>query len=52
MFQGTVILSNLWGTNLDDRTWVDPHTFKPERFLDEKNEVVNAEKIVAFGIGI
>ena len=52
LLQGTIILPNFWGTNMDDGTWVDPYTFKPERFLNERSEIVNAEKIVTFGLGI
>jgi len=31
---GERVLLDLYGTNHDERSWDDPHEFKPERFID------------------
>ena len=31
--------------------WDDPDEFRPERFLNESGEVINADKIIPFGYG-
>jgi cytochrome P450 len=50
-FQGTLILPNYWGANMDEAVWEDPHCFRPERFLNANGEIFNTEKILSFGIG-
>jgi len=35
---------NLWGPTVNE--------FRPERFLDEKMNIINSEKVFAFGYGI
>lgn len=42
---------NLYSSNYSEKTWGDPHVFRPERFLDAKNNVIHAQKIMAFGLG-
>jgi hypothetical protein len=37
--------------HMSEKTWKDPFAFKPERFLDSQNNVINADKILPFGIG-
>jgi cytochrome P450 len=45
------MLSNYYSANMDDSVWPDPEEFKPERFLNASGEIINAEKIMSFGIG-
>ncbi len=49
--QGTTVIANYWGANMDESVWSDPQEFKPERFLNDKGEFINAEKILSFAIG-
>jgi cytochrome P450 len=37
---------------MDESVWPNPEEFRPERFLSSSGEVINAEKIMTFGIGI
>ncbi|OXA45059.1 farnesoate epoxidase [Folsomia candida] len=47
----TIIMSDtrLYYENKED--WIDPEAFRPERFLDEAGQVVNAGKIISFSFG-
>ncbi|XP_035687441.1 steroid 17-alpha-hydroxylase/17,20 lyase-like [Branchiostoma floridae] len=38
--KGTVVLPNLWALHHDPAIWGDPHTFRPERFLDETGKLI------------
>jgi cytochrome P450 len=49
--QGTFTTFNLYSLHHSESIWEEPHTFRPERFLDDKMKVVNTEKIIPFGIG-
>ncbi|ELU18791.1 hypothetical protein CAPTEDRAFT_184712 [Capitella teleta] len=53
---GVQILMNLWGLHHDEGFWGDPHSFRPERFLDEAGDVVSASHenrrhLMPFGAG-
>lgn len=37
--------------HLSKEEWGDPLNFRPERFLDEKMEIINSDKILPFGLG-
>ncbi|XP_065873047.1 cytochrome P450 81Q32-like [Euphorbia lathyris] len=45
--KNTMVLINAWAIHRDSETWVDPTSFKPERF---ENERCNS-KMLAFGLG-
>lgn len=36
---------------MNKEVWGDPTNFRPERFLNEKNEIINTDKLVPFGQG-
>ncbi|XP_035662482.1 cytochrome P450 2U1-like [Branchiostoma floridae] len=38
--KGTVVVPNLWALHHDPDIWGDPHTFRPERFLDETGKLI------------
>jgi len=38
--------------SMDQRSWKDPENFRPERFLDKDNTIINSEKMIAFGLGM
>ena len=46
--KGTMIIPNLWSANRDPSIWKDPDIFKPERFLDEHNHVVDAKQMPSY----
>uniref|UniRef100_A0A336KN19 CSON013586 protein n=1 Tax=Culicoides sonorensis TaxID=179676 RepID=A0A336KN19_CULSO len=37
--KGCNIIASLYAMHFDDKKWTDPHTFRPERFLDMKGEL-------------
>ena len=50
-FKGTLFVINLFGIHRSDKIWEDPEVFRPERFLRDRKELVNADKIMPFGYG-
>ncbi|KAM7280600.1 hypothetical protein ACFE04_007734 [Oxalis oulophora] len=48
---GTEIAINIYGCNMDKNQWESPEEWKPERFLDEKYDVSDLYKTMAFGAG-
>ncbi|CAL8146559.1 unnamed protein product [Orchesella dallaii] len=49
--KGTFIMSNIYKLHFDEKYWKDPHTFRPERFLDKDGIFKNDERLRAFGFG-
>lgn len=49
--KNTTVLIGLQSVHMDKEYWNDPEVFRPERFLDENNKIVNTERVVAFGQG-
>ena len=45
------ILIGLRTVHMDKSFWGDPEVFRPERFLDENNNIVNTERLIPFGLG-
>ncbi|XP_042484423.1 cytochrome P450 CYP82D47-like [Macadamia integrifolia] len=53
--KGTKLLVNIWKLQRDPRVWLDPHEFKPERFLTTHDNVdVRGQQFefVPFGSGV
>jgi ent-kaurene oxidase len=48
---GSEIAINIYGCNMDKNRWESPEEWKPERFVDEKYEVSDLYKTMAFGAG-
>nr|CAI5855416.1 unnamed protein product [Callosobruchus analis] len=42
--EGTIVLTNLYSIHMNEKVWKEPLQFRPERFLDDKNELVVDEK--------
>ena len=42
---------SLYSSNYSEQLWGDPFEFRPERFLDEKMNIIHANKIMPFGLG-
>jgi len=47
----TPIHSNLWAVHHDESIFPDPHSFRPERFINEKGAFVKHEAVIPFAIG-
>ncbi|KAK3986818.1 putative cytochrome P450 17A1 [Cladorrhinum sp. PSN332] len=49
--KGSTVIASLWSIHLNEKDFPDPHTFKPERFLDKKREYPGTTGHSAFGWG-
>lgn len=49
--KNTTVLMGIETVHMDVDYWHDPYTFRPERFLDENNKIINTERLVPFGQG-
>ncbi|GFR77479.1 cytochrome P450 2U1 [Elysia marginata] len=47
----TMIKPHLDAVHFDEKIWGDPHNFRPERFLNDKGDVVQSEHFLAFSLG-
>lgn len=48
--EDTMIIANIYGLHNDETLWTDPKSFRPERFLDDKNEK-SLPPLIPFSIG-
>lgn len=49
--QNTTILCDMRLYCEDKELWGDPEKFRPDRFIGENGELVNASSIIAFSFG-
>jgi len=49
--KGDVMVMNTYSIHMDEKVWGDPHTFRPERFLDENGNINNLTSFMPFGMG-
>ncbi|EFH59844.1 CYP82G1 [Arabidopsis lyrata subsp. lyrata] len=50
--KGTRLLVNIWKLHRDPKIWLDPKTFKPERFMEEKLQCEKSDfEYIPFGSG-
>lgn len=49
---GAVIMPNLDSVLHDEKIWGDPQNFRPERFLDNKGNLLQREEFVPFSLGM
>lgn len=49
--EGTMVFPNLYAVHMDTIHWKDPETFRPERFLDKDNNIINKDKFIPFSLG-
>jgi len=47
----TMIVPLFWAMNLDPQLWDDPHTFRPERFLDADRKLRKCDNFMPFQTG-
>lgn len=49
--KNTTILMGLRTVHMDEEYWGDPKVFRPERFLNDKNELLKNDRLMPFGQG-
>ena len=50
--EDTIILTSLYSVHMDEKFWIDPLAFRPERFLDKNGNLsVNEKYFLPFGYG-
>ncbi|CAH2325463.1 vitamin D 25-hydroxylase [Pelobates cultripes] len=49
--EGTTVITNLYSVHFDEKYWVDPEIFYPERFLDSSGQFIKKEAFVPFSLG-
>jgi len=42
---------NAYSAHMETTFWKDPENFKPERFLDGDNKIINSARVINFGLG-
>jgi cytochrome P450 len=45
------VIVNVWSFHNDPDFWGDPEVFRPERFLDEKGQLLKKDYSLPFGAG-
>lgn len=51
LFQNTTVLMSMYSIHMDKEFWCDPEVFRPQRFLNEDGKIINAERVLNFGLG-
>ena len=49
--RNTLLIFNSFSIHMSEKHWTQPKQFRPERFLDDDNNVIKPEAFVPFGIG-
>ena len=47
----TMIVPLFWAMNLNPQLWDDPHSFRPERFLDDEGKLRRCDNFMPFQTG-
>ncbi|KAJ9576498.1 hypothetical protein L9F63_025608 [Diploptera punctata] len=47
----TTVLISLWSVHRDVKHWGDPDVFRPDRFIDNKGELIKDDWLLNFGVG-
>ena len=47
----TIVIPNLYSSNMDPELWTEPHIFKPSRFLDEAGNLFKNNGLMPFSVG-
>ena len=42
---------NIYASQMDPDMWGDPENFRPERFLDDEDNIINEHNLLTFSIG-
>ena len=46
------VIPNGYSAHMDPKFWGDPENFRPERFLDADNNIINSHRVISFGLGM
>lgn len=49
--KGTTVISNIYAVHMNSALWKNPEKFQPERFLNEKGELVKSDFLMPFATG-
>jgi cytochrome P450 len=49
--KGTTLFANTWAIHHDETLFPDPHSFRPERFINAEGKFVKHEAVIPFSIG-
>ncbi|KAK7037757.1 cytochrome p450, partial [Paramarasmius palmivorus] len=49
--KGSLVFPNIWAMTHDERVYVDPYKFNPERYFDSNGELNNDSTVLGFGFG-
>ncbi|XP_055385573.1 methyl farnesoate epoxidase-like [Condylostylus longicornis] len=49
--KNTLALVSIYSLNMDKKYWIDPHNFRPERFLNNDGKLIHHEYFIPFGLG-
>jgi len=49
--KGTPVFANIWAIHNDESLFPDPHSFRPERFINAEGKFVKHEAVIPFAIG-
>ncbi|XP_076820807.1 cytochrome P450 2B1-like [Clavelina lepadiformis] len=49
--KGTAVTPNIYAAGFDPVIWPSPHTFSPDRHIDERGKFVYSPKVIPFGMG-
>ena len=49
--ENTMIIANLYSCHMNPKDFPEPNQYKTSRFIDADGKLVNAEKVIPFGMG-
>jgi len=49
--KGTHVMINLWSAHMDPAIWTDPEVFRPDRFIDDNDNIINQDLMIIFSLG-
>ncbi|XP_044756274.1 methyl farnesoate epoxidase-like [Coccinella septempunctata] len=49
--EDTIVLTSLYSVHMDPKTWQEPHSFRPERFLGDEGKTIGEKSFLPFGYG-
>ncbi|KAG8235786.1 hypothetical protein J437_LFUL016118 [Ladona fulva] len=50
--QNARVILNIYGLHHDTKVWIDPKSFRPERFLNDEGKIAGHHGLIPFGVGL